>query len=484
MKWWWRAKIHPTWQLTAALIGIVIGLGLSAASWTVIFDSLSWVIIGIIVLSFCLFRPYRVLIVAALLSGMLIGLGRGAGDVGKNAIYQQMYGQNIELSGTVSEDPDINRDSDSLLRLVDIQLAGQGLPGKVFVTLAGRNTLQRSDRVTVRGVVQTGFGSFNATMYRPELLRDQRPEPGDVALRARDDFADHVRKGIDEPAASLGLGYLLGQRRALPADLDTALKIAGLTHVVVASGYNLTILIRLIKRLFEKVSRYLTVFMSVLLVLGFIAVTGLSPSMWRAGFVTLACLAAWYFGRKFHPVTLLALAAALTGMIDPSYVYGNLGWQLSFAAFGGVMIMAPLLQAYFFGNKKPGFMRQIIGETLSAQIVTAPLILMTFGQISNVALIANLLILPLVPLAMLLTFITGIVGYVLPWIIHIVAWPVQGLLDYMVYVAETTAHLSWAQSQVNLSLYGVLFAFTLIVAACLYMWRVTQLKLRDANLVE
>jgi competence protein ComEC len=224
--------------------------------------------------------------------------------------------------------------------------------------------------------------------------------------------------------------------------------------------------------------------LSGLLVIGFIAVTGLSPSMTRAGLVAGLALASWYYGRKFHPVTLLLFAAAVTGLADPSYVWGNLGWQLSFAAFAGVMVLAPLGQAYFYGDAKPGWVRQVLGETISAQIATAPLILYSFGQISNVAVIANLLVLPLVPLAMALTFAAGIAGLVLPMATAIVALPAQWLLDYMVFVTMQTAGVSWAQTEYELPLWGMLASFAAIIAACWWMWRATGLKLRQQNIIE
>jgi competence protein ComEC len=184
----------------------------------------------------------------------------------------------------------------------------------------------------------------------------------------RDDFADHVRKAVDEPAASLGIGYLLGQKSALPPELVEALTVAGLTHIVVASGYNLTILVRLARRAFARVSKYLATLSGGVLIVGFIAMTGASPSMVRAGLVASLSMLAWYYGRKFHPVTLLALVAAATVLVNPSYAWGNLGWELSFAAFAGVMIVAPLLQAYFYGNEKPRLVPQILGEMLKKRL--------------------------------------------------------------------------------------------------------------------
>ena len=95
----------------------------------------------------------------------------------------------------------------------------------------------------------------------------------------RDWFAEQVKEHIPETEAALGLGYLLGLRRALPTELVEVLQIAGLTHIIVASGYKLTILVRLSRRMFVRVSKYLATLSASSMILGFMAVTGMSPSM-------------------------------------------------------------------------------------------------------------------------------------------------------------------------------------------------------------
>lgn len=482
--WQFKIPLHPTWHFTIFCTGIVIGLAVSATEFATFFAAWQWMAIGGLIFGFVWWKKWRWLVALALVAGLLLGMSRGAVDAEARNVYADKIGQVVTPTGHVSEDPDNGKHGDVLLRLDQLSMGDQDLPAQLWVTLGDGGNIQRSDVVTIRGKLQPGFGSFAASMYSVELVKVERPQPGDVALHVREDFGEKVRLGIGEPAASLGMGYLAGQRRSLPEDLDIALKTAGLTHIVVASGYNLTILVRAMKRLFEKRSRYLTVLLSGLLIISFIAVTGLSPSMTRAGLVAGLALVAWYYGRKFHPVTLLVFAAAVTGLADPSYVWGNLGWQLSFAAFGGVMVLAPLLQSYFYGDKKPGWVRQILGETISAQIATAPLILYSFGQISNVAVFANLLVLPLVPLAMLLTFISGVAGYLAPALAQIVSLPAQWLLDYMVGVATRTANLPWAQAQFDLPLWGMILGLVILGVACWYMQRATGYRLREGSIIE
>lgn len=477
-----KKQLHIS-QLIGVIAGAII-VGVVAAQWWFDFGYLAWLLVGIGLLAIGLWRRAVYVIPLLIIGGMFLGLWRGSVLQSELVVYEQLYGQVVAINGKVSEDADIGKQGELVLRLDDLRIGEQTLPGKIWVTAQTKFDIKRGDRVIFDGNLSNGFGNFAGVVYQASIKQVQRPQPGDVARQVRDWFADSVRTAISEPQASLGIGYLVGQRRALPPELADALVIAGLTHVVVASGYNLTILIRFARRLFVRISKYLATLVSGTLILGFIMVTGMSPSMSRAGLVAGLALVAWYYGRKFHPLILLPFAAAVTLLVNPSYAWGDLGWQLSFAAFAGVMIVAPLLQAYFFGNKKLGTARQIFGETISAYIVTLPILLLAFGIFSNVAIIANILILPLVPLAMLLTFIAGIGALVLPGAAAIIGQPAEWLLGYMTTTAQYFAGLPWAQGEIEIGWWHMAVAYLFIIAACVYMQRATKFNLRSTNLVE
>lgn len=477
--------MHVSWLISLLCSGIIFGVIIVQyvpSSW---FYSITWLLTGIALAVVGLWRRRVYAIGFVLLAGSLIGLWRGSISQQILAPYHKLIGHTVVITGVVSEDVDIGKNDELIVRLHDIGVDQHQLAGDVWVSVTKKADIKRSDIVTVKGKLGDGFGSFASSMYRASLIAVQRPHPGDLALQVRDAFADRVRQVVQEPEASLGIGYLVGQRRALPTNLDNALRIAGLMHVVVASGYNLTILVRLARRLFVKVSKYLAALAAGSMIVGFIAITGASPSMSRAGLVAGLSLLAWYYGRRFHPLVLLPFVAAITLLVNPSYGWNNLGWQLSFAAFAGVMIVAPLAQRYFFGDRPPGNIRQILGETITAQLCTLPILVAAFGQFSNVAVIANLLVLPLVPLAMLLTFLAGIGSFLLPIsIASVVGLPAEWLLRYMTGVAQYLAQIPWAQTALTIGWQFVLLYYVVIVVSCLYMARKTKFNLRESSLVE
>jgi competence protein ComEC len=486
LKYMWRVKtnIHSSWLIAIASVALLVGVIIVPGIDQTFFAPYVWLVTGIGLVLTVLWRRTLYLIPLIIVGGMLIGLWRGSTAQTQLVVYQQLYGKVATVAGTVSEDADIGKNGELVLRLNSLSVDGHMVAGTSWVSVKTNADIKRGDSVFVTGKIQQGFGSFSSALYRATLQKVERPEPGDVARQVRDWFADAVRVAIPDPQAALGIGYLVGQRRALPPELDQALQIAGLTHVVVASGYNLTILVRLARRLFMKISKYTAALAATGMIASFVAITGSSPSMSRAGLVAGLSLLAWYYGRSFHPLVLLPLAAATTVLINPSFAWGDLGWQLSFAAFAGVMIVAPLGQAYFFGDKKPGIIRQILGETIAAHIVTLPILVLAFSQFSNVAIIANILVLPLVPLAMLLTFLAGIGTLITPAIAPFVGMPANVLLQYMVSVAEYLSKLSWAIGEITIQPWQTIVAYVCLIAVCIYLWRVTKYNLRDSNIVE
>lgn len=420
----------------------------------------------------------------AALAGVVLGMCYGSLAAGGLDVYRPLVGVQVVIQGTVKEDPSLTAKNVLVLQLNNVRYDSRDLPGTVWVSVLGRPDVKRGDIVTVSGKTSPGFGTFALSMFTAKIVSVTHPQPGDIGRVVRDWFADAIRRGIPEPEASLGIGYLTGQKSALPPDLATALQIAGLTHIVVASGYNLTILVRLARRTFIKVSKFLSVFASGIMIAGFIAMTGLSPSMTRAGLVSGLSLLSWYYGRQFHPFILLPFAAAITVLWQPSYAWGDLGWQLSFAAFAGVMIVAPLFQRYFFGETPPGTIRQVLGETVAAHLVTIPIVVPAFGVLSNVAIPANILIVPLVPLAMLLTFIVGVTALAFPSIVEIVGLPASWLLHYMTFTAQYLAGLPWAQTQFVPAGWMTAVYILVLIIVCVYMQRKTKFSLRGVNIVE
>lgn len=474
-------RVHFSWLLGWWCLGYLLGVAGCVWANHSLFSQKLWLFLVIFLAFIVLLLTYKILIILIILSGCIFGLWRGSNLKIELNEYSQYYGQVVTVKGMVSQDTSYSEKGDQRINLKNVSIDGKSLKGEVWVSTAKRD-IKRGDTITIKGKLREGFGSLSASMYRAEIIEISRPSPGDIARRVRDWFAVGVKRSIPDPQASLGLGYLLGQKTALPPDLDNDIRAVGLTHAVVASGYNLTILVIFSRRIFLVVSKYFATIASSVLIFSFMMITGLSPSMTRAGLVAFLGLLVWYYGRKIHPFVLLTFAAATTAIVQPSYIWGDLGWYLSFLSFIGVIVFAPLVHNYFWGtHRKPSTIRGLFVETLSAQLITTPIILMSFGIFSSYSLLANILVLPLVPLAMLLTFIAGIIGLALPSLAEYGGMPATIILKYSTTVIQYMAGLPNSQIEVIFNAPLMIASYIFLAILTTYFIRRTRHDFRAKN---
>jgi competence protein ComEC len=142
-----------------------------------------------------------------------------------------------------------------------------------------------------------------------------------------------------------------------------------------------------------------------------------------------------------RPILLILLAAAGTTYANPVYLWSDIGWYLSFLAFFGILVVGPLVTRKLYGEREPPMLIQIVIESLCAEVMTLPLILYIFGQMSMVSLLANMLVVALIPLAMLLSLIAGLAGMFIGSVAGWFAWPAQLLLTYMLDVVNILSRI-------------------------------------------
>ena len=476
-----KNTVHISWYIAACACGVLLGIAL-APYVTHSFTSTQLLIGGVATFAFSCIKRLRALLLIAVFSGFCFGLARATSELQARNSYATIFETSVTIMGTVRQDVTTKNNGNTHVVLKDIQIQNVSYPGAVWVRTRDTVRIRRSDRVVVKGFAIEGFGSFLLALYHAQIV-SLAPDKNDTGRRIRDWFANGVSVAISQPQAALGNGFLLGQQYDLPEELEQNLRVVGLTHIVVASGYNLTILVRFARRRFIKISKFAAAVGAGGMILGFVSLTGLSPSMTRAGLVTGLSLVAWYYGRSIRPFVLLLIAAGVTALVQPTYVWGDLGWYLSFAAFTGIIIVAPLLQHYFWGTKKPGFIRQLVVEAIAAQALTVPIIAYSFGQYAPLAIPANLLVLPLIPFTMALTAIGGLAEVVAPTIAPTFGAPASGVISYILYVTEKLASIPVAKAEVRVGTSFLIVSYAIIALFCAYLYRATRHDFEQDNIV-
>lgn len=428
--------MHQSYFVVAMCVGIVVGTILALALRINFFASPIWIGFAVAVMVLAYFWPRMIFVVVALLAGMVIAFVRSSTELEGQAYIGQFYGQNVVVSGVIEGDPETDENT-TKFKLKNLKFGENGeyaTSGKMYVSENKNEELAREDTVVLSGKLAEGFGTYAGYMYKPEIVKWSRPEPGDWVLSTRNWFAERITALVPEPQVKLGLSYLLGMKAGLPDELDDNLRTVGLVHIVVASGAHLAILVEVARRIFGKMSRFIGALFSTLFVIFFMAMVGWTPSIMRAGIMTILAILAWAVGREFSPWRIILLVAAVTLVVEPMFII-NLGWLLSFASFAGIMILGPKLTKFLYGNKKPGFVMEIVLTTIAATVMTLPIILYYYGTMSLISVVANLLILPTLPIAMGLTFATGVLAGI-PGVEVAVAFVATKILEFHIAVVE------------------------------------------------
>lgn len=431
----------------AVILGIVIGRGGAHIPGQVVLA------VGLVTL---MLSRSRLGFLALIIFALSLGLWRTDAYLADQARLTALIGQKVDFTATVEDDPALSTKGYLEFKAGHLVDHGRNLPGVITVRMFPTN-LHRGYRVSLSGKLGDGFGSVPAEMFYPAMAitsKDLSP-----LERFRQRFFVGIRTALPEPAASFGLGLLVGVRGLVPKDLQTQLNLVGLSHLVAVSGYNLTIMVAAAHRLFERFGKGIAMVASLWLIGGFLLVTGASASIVRASVVAILALLAMYYGRRFNPLTLILIAASGTALFKPAYLT-DLGWLLSFIGFFAVMVVSPSVAARL-GN--PRFLAaQIFIETMTAHVLTVPLILYYFSQLSIAAPITNVLVLPLVPLAMLTGLIAGLGGMVVPAFSGWLAWPAALILRYMLEVVHWFARQPWAASTMHIDFSGMLIMYAVL----------------------
>ena len=448
-------KMRRTTIILMGCVALLIGLFVAKYIHPI---SIQWYWTLAVLLPLLFTRKLRVAYVMIAL--LLIGLGRGGMYQESFQNIAQYYGQKVTINGYALEDGSYSYNG-QLETVMSVETINDApVTGKVTVR-GYEPALYRNDTLEATGKIMPTKGGKQGTMSYADITVTARSNS--TIEDIRHSFIAGMQNALPEPAASLGVGILVGQRSLLPDDVATALQVAGLTHIVAVSGYNLTIIINAVKRLTRRLSRFQTIAISAGLIYAFLLITGFSPSIVRASLVAAIGLAAWYYGRELRPIVLIMFVAAVTGFANPYYVWGDLGWYLSFLAFSGVLIVAPLIITLITKNKKElPLIPTIAIESFSAQLMTMPLIMYAFGRISTVGLLANSVIVPLVPLAMLTSFIAGVTGMVVPQIAGWIGLPARILLNSMINLSEWMASIPYATVALQLTTITMLVLYSII----------------------
>lgn len=256
-------------------------------------------------------------------------------------------------------------------------------------------------------------------------------------------FIEKFENSIPEPESSLLSGVLLGKEDSFGKDWEDKFRRAGVSHIMVLSGYNITLVAESVLKSLSFLPLRAALFGSSLGIVLFTIAVGWGASVLRASCMALLVILARATGRTYLVGRGLLLAGSIMIFMNPKILVFDFGFQLSFLATAALIWVSPLFESYLKWCPKKWNMREILSATLATQITVLPLLLYTTGTFSLLGIPVNMLILPLVPMVMFFGFVTGAVGFFGSWFAFPFGVISQFLLSYILKVVELSSNVQF-----------------------------------------
>lgn len=387
----------------------------------------------------------------------------------------------VSYEGVVVSDPDV-RDSN---QRVEVRIKSGEASTNMLVVAPRFPSVAVGDSIHVSGTLESPepFADDNGRVFRYDkyLQRDgvrfilnfaylrvttSAPWYSIPAALAhmKHTFLNGLATTLPEPYSSLAGGVVIGGKSGLGKELQDAFVRSGLVQIIVLSGYNVMIVAEWVMAALArtKLSRRWSAVAGALAILVFVGIAGASATALRAMLMAFIALYARATGRTYTASRALLFVVFLMLLWNPLYLVFDPGFGLSVVATAGLIWLASPI-ASMLGFIKSVFWKEAGATTLAAQIAVLPLLLYDTGNLSFVAIPANLITMPVVPIAMGLSVLAGFAGIIFntiaPFIGIVLAYPAYLANAYLIYVAQKAANFPFAAFTLPL------FPFWLVLAA-------------------
>lgn len=291
--------------------------------------------------------------------------------------------------------------------------------------------------------------------------------------RAGKAFREKVAAIWDDPRVSGFLtAELTGDKSAMDDGDYLAMQETGLAHLFAVSGLHCAFLVTLLALLISRRQRLLCA-VTIPLLLFYMVMVGMSPSVVRACIMQIFLLIAPLFRRGSDPLTSLAAALLVILLCNP-FAAASVSLQLSFSATLGMVLLSPrlykLLTGWYKGKCRPlrtalCFVAANLSATLSAVVFTAPLTAWYFRIFVLVAPLSSLLAVPAAGWSFMAAFVTVLLGFVWLPLASLLGWISWALVRYILWIAN--GMMSWRYHAVYFTnpylVYWLLFLYAAFI---------------------
>lgn len=378
-------------------------------------------------------------------------------------------GQQVNITTTLLSEPEIIGNFQRFYASID-----QG--GRILILTSLYPQFHYGDTLAISGNLKYRLlknGNTMIVVYYPKIEAVKSKFNPILALSSsiRQKIIYLFERVLPSTSSALLLGIVFGIKGSMPKQFLDNLRIAGVLHIIAASGMNVTITGGFLSSFFGFFfKRQIALFLSIFGILFYAALSGFGASIIRASIMGILVFSAQILGRQRMASYGLLIAGYGMLFVSPN-VLKDVGFQLSFVATAGLLYVRPLFEKK---DKMKKFLNiSLVGEefatTISAQAATLPILLANFGTYSIWSIVVNALVLWTVPILMILGGI-GAFFVIFDPIGKLFLYLSLPLLVYFEWIVNAFANL-WGKFQVENIPWEFTVGYYLIIASAILIFR-------------
>ncbi len=350
-----------------------------------------------------------------------------------------------QVAGRVSEIPESTARR-TYFTIEDVTLDGVAIDTKLSVKAPKTETLRYGDAVTMEAAVLPNNDQDEAryTGVCGEATAKESPVVSGTSNDLRGWFLsgkDGFKRALDAlflEQAGNARGILLGDRSGMDYALRQQYTRNGVLHIFAVSGLHVTLLTGLLGAAVFIRNRKVGMLLLLAFLTFYCAITSFTPSVLRAAFLLVAVRICRSLERQIDPLTTFSFTFAAVLLVSPYSLY-QVGFQLSFAAAGGMMLLnKPLTRIVPLPRGK---IRSAVVGAIGANLGTLPLLGTYFGAYAWMAIPMSVLLIPIMPIVLLFGFLAMLLYGAWPWAARVLAYLPHLALTYL---DKLTAWLDFA----------------------------------------
>lgn len=369
--------------------------------------------------------------------------------------------------------------------------SGSPLPAAVSDVISAKAkiySIKKNDDSSVRYISKGIFVSGYFTQSEVKIVSSDVHNINYSLYKIRSYIKNGIYKFNPTQNGALIVAMLLGDKSLLSDELLNAFKCNGVTHLFAVSGIHLSVwamgMFEVLKRL--KLKKRTAGAATIIFTVFFMALTGFSPSVSRAGIMLTVMLLGNMTYRRPDSLNSMGLAIIVILCVQP-FAAIDIGFLLSFASTFGIVVIFPSLSkaTYTVYNKiKCSIIRKLVKVlsdtffiSICATLMTLPIIAFSFGYFSVAAPVANVFVTYAATITMVLGGFSAILSF-FPPVANLFGFSAGILAKYIIFIALKISKLPLTLVSVSsgISKGGIIIAAAGVVAIAVLLKGCAHLK--------